>query len=224
MKKVYLLFALGALLFAGCKPQETDVDPDSVFGQHYTAWDFQVWSSLNDNDAAYRALLSMMDLDSNVNDIGYGLQVPHADTVAVMTKALNACMEYVGIDTSQCYLPVWQQSACGNPVLLFSYGFHAPDMELPVIMGADVESARTYYNRAGSIEVSIVLSKSAADEWAQFTAGNIGRNVIFMLGQDREGRVLSSPKIMSAITSGRCSVAGLTVDEAHALVKILNNK
>ncbi len=36
MKKVFLFLAVGVLLFAGCKPRVSDVDPDSVFGQHYT--------------------------------------------------------------------------------------------------------------------------------------------------------------------------------------------
>ncbi len=224
MKKVFTLLAVGVMLFAGCKPRVTDVDPDSVFGQHYTAWDFQVWSTLNDSDEAYAALLSMMDIDSSVNDIGYGLQVSPADTTEVMAKALDACRIYADIDTSQCYMPVWQQINDVKLVLLFAYGFNEPDTEMPILFGSEVKNARTYYDKAGGIEVAMVLNNEAADQWARFTADNIGRNVIFMLGQDCEGRVLSSPRIMCEITGGRFSVAGLTVDEAHALVKILNNK
>ena len=224
MKRVILLLAVGVMLFSGCKPMVTDVDPDSVFGQHYTAWDFQVWSTLNDSDEAYAALLSMMGIDSSVNDIGYGLQVAHANMEAVMAKALDACGVYADIDTTQCYIPVLQQTDDVKPILLFAYGFHDPDTEIPILSGSEVENVRTYYDKAGSIEVSMVFNKDAADRWARFTADNIGRNVIFMLGQDREGMVLSAPRIMSGITYGRCSVAGLSVDEAHALVKILNNK
>ncbi len=224
MKRVILHLAVGVMLFSGCKPMVTDVDPDSVFGQHYTAWDFQVWSTLNDSDEAYAALLSMMGIDSSVNDIGYGLQVAPANMEAVMAKALDACGVYADIDTSQSYIPVLQQTNDIDPVLLFAYGFHYPDTDVPILFGSEVENVRTYYDKAGSIEVSMVFNKDAADQWARFTADNIGRNVIFMLGQDREGMVLSAPRIMCEITGGRCSVAGLSVDEAHALVKILNNK
>ena len=76
MKKALLFIAMGMLLFAACKPKDKDVElrcdvnPDDVFGQQYTAWDFQVWSTLNDSDEAYAALLSMMDIDSNVTVLG----------------------------------------------------------------------------------------------------------------------------------------------------------
>ena len=151
MKKVLTLLAVGVMLFAGCKPRVTDVDPDSVFGQHYTAWDFQVWSTLNDSDEAYAALLSMMDIDSSVNDIGYGLQVSPADTTEVMAKALDACRIYADIDTSQCYIPVWQQINDVKLVLLFAYGFNEPDTEMPILFGSEVKNARTYYDKAGGI-------------------------------------------------------------------------
>ena len=223
MKKVFLFLAVGVLLFAGCKPRVSDVDPDSVFGQHYTAWDFQVWSALNDSDEAYAALLSMMDIDSNVTVLGYGLKVPFSAKAVVMTEALKAVVDYIDNDTNS-YVPVWQDNVDSTSILFFAYGFDAPDMTLPILDGTEVVKAKTYYSQSGGIEVAMVFDNEAADRWARFTADNIGRNVIFMLGQDREGRVLSSPRIMCEITGGRCSVAGLTVDEANALVKILNNK
>lgn len=223
MKKVFLFLAVGVLLFAGCKPRVSDVDPDSVFGQHYTAWDFQVWSALNDSDEAYAALLSMMDIDSNVTVLGYGLKVPFSAKAVVMTQALKAVVNYIDNDTNS-YVPVWQDNVDSTSILFFIYGFDAPDMTLPILDGTEVVKAKTYYSQSGGIEVAMVFNNEAADRLARFTADNIGRNVIFMLGQDREGRVLSSPRIMCEITGGRCSVAGLTVDEAHALVKILNNK
>lgn len=224
MKKVFIFLAVSVLLLAGCKSKVTDVDPDSVFGQHFTAWDFQVWSTLNDSDEAYASMLSMMDIDSSVNNIGYGLQVHPADMAAVMAKAISACADYVDKDASQSYKPIWQQADDINPVLLFAYGFHEPDTEVPILIGSEVESARIYFDKAGGVEVAMVFNEEATNRWARFTADNIGRNVILMLGQDLEGRVLSAPRIMCGITGGRFSVAGLTVDEANALVKILNNK
>lgn len=223
MKKVFLFLAVGVLLFAGCKPRVSDVDPDSVFGQHYTAWDFQVWSALNDSDEAYAALLSMMDIDSNVTVLGYGLKVPFSAKAVVMTEALKAVVNYIDNDTNS-YMPVWQDNVDSTSILFFIYGFDAPDMTLPILDGTEVVKAKTYYSQSGGIEVAMVFNNEAADRLARFTADNIGRNVVFMLGEDREGRVLSAPRIMCGITGGRCSVAGLTVDEAHALVKILNNK
>lgn len=223
MKKVFLFLAVGVLLFVGCKPRVTDVDPDSVFGQHYTAWDFQVWSTLNDSDEAYAALLSMMDIDSNVTVLGYGLKVPFSAKAVVMTEALKAVVNYIDNDTNS-YMPVWQDNVDSTSILFFIYGFDAPDMTLPILDGTEVVKAKTYYSQSGGIEVAMVFNNEATDRWARFTADNIGRNVIFMLGEDREGRVLSAPRIMCEITGGRCSVAGLSVDEANALVKILNNK
>lgn len=223
MKKVFLFLAVGVLLFAGCKPRVSDVDPDSVFGQHYTAWDFQVWSALNDSDEAYAALLSMMDIDSNVTVLGYGLKVPFSAKAVVMTEAIKAVVNYIDNDTNS-YMPVWQDNVDSTSILFFIYGFDAPDMTLPILDGTEVVKAKTYYSKSGGIEVAMVFNNEAADRWARFTADNIGRNVVFMLGEDREGRVLSAPRIMCGITGGRCSVAGLTIDEAHALVKILNNK
>lgn len=223
MKKVFLFLAVGVLLFAGCKPRVSDVDPDSVFGQHYTAWDFQVWSALNDSDEAYAALLSMMDIDSNVTVLGYGLKVPFSAKAVVMTEAIKAVVNYIDNDTNS-YMPVWQDNVDSTSILFFIYGFDAPDMTLPILDGTEVVKAKTYYSQSGGIEVAMVFNNEAADRLARFTADNIGRNVVFMLGEDREGRVLSAPRIMCGITGGRCSVAGLTVDEANALVKILNNK
>lgn len=224
MKKVFLFFALGVLLFTGCKPNVTDVDPDSVFGEHYDAWDFQIWYALNDSDLAYMKLLSMMNIDSTVSVLGYGLQLTSADTAAVMAQALEACMNYGDRDTTHVYKPVLLQAVDCYPVLLFAYGIAAPDTEQPILFGSEVVSAKTCYNRSGAIEVAMTFNKEAADRWAQITDENIGRNVVIMLGDDREGRVLSAPRIMSQITGGRCSVAGLSIDEAHALAKILNRK
>ena len=222
MKKVFLFLAMGVLLFAGCKPRETEVNPDSVFGQHYDAFDFQIWFALNDSDEAYTDLISMMNVDSNVNVLGYGLQVQPTDADAVMTKALNAVMDYADIDTSHAYMPVWQVNCDSTLLLFFTYGIGAPDTELPVLVGSEVEKAKTYYDKSG-VEVAMLFNKEAADRWAQITADNLGRNVVIMLGEDREGRVLSAPRIMGEITGGRCSVSGLTVDEAKALTMILNN-
>lgn len=227
MKKIFLFLAVGVMLFAACKPREEglqcNVDPDSVFGQHYVAWDFQIWYALNENDMAYNDLLSMMNIDSNVTVLGYGLKVPYSDKAAVMAEALKAVVNYIDNDTNS-YMPVWQDDVDSTSTLFFAYGFEAPDMTLPVLDGTEVEKAKTYYGPSGAIEVAMVFNKDAAERWAQITRENLGRNVVVMLGADREGRVLTAPRIMGEITGGRCSVVGLTVDEACALAKILNNK
>lgn len=219
----------GLIAMAGCKTQDSriqcDVDPDSVFGEHYDAWDFQIWYVLNDSDSAYNTLLSMMNIDSSVSDLGFGLRVAPADTAAVMVKALDACMDYVDkVDALHAYIPVWLQDEVCMPILLFTYGIAAPDTETPILLGSEVASAKTYYDRSGAIEVAMTFKKEAADRWAQITDENIGRNVAIMLGEDREGRVLSAPMIMAQITGGRCSVSGLSIDEACALAQILSER
>lgn len=228
MKKALLVVAAGLMLLSGCNHIQTtlqcDVDPDEVFGQHYDAWDFQIWYALNENDEAFRAILSTMDIDSNVTILGYGLMVQNADTAAVMAKAIEACSNYIDRDTN-VYMPVWQDNVDNTSTLLFTYGFAAPDMEEPLLYGTEVELAQAQHTGVSGNELAIVFNREAAERWAQITHDGIGRNVVIMLGADREGRVLSAPRIMGEVTGGRCSVTGdFSDDETCALAAILNNK
>lgn len=73
-----------------------------------------------------------------------------------------------------------------------------------VLTGADVESAERGQSTAGGVEVVVKLRESGKRKLAESTAGNLGRRLAIVW----EGRVLSAPMVMQAITSDRVSVTG----------------
>jgi len=61
MKKICFCLVTGIILFTGCyqtKAVQYNVDPDKVFGQHYTAKDFGIWYLLSYSDNLYSSLVN----------------------------------------------------------------------------------------------------------------------------------------------------------------------
>lgn len=73
-----------------------------------------------------------------------------------------------------------------------------------VLTGADVESATRGAVTAGGVEVVVKLRDSGRRKLAESTAGNLGRRLAIVW----EGRVLSAPMVMQAITEDRVSITG----------------
>ena len=61
MKRVSVFVVIGVMLFTGCrqtKAVQYNVNPDEVFGQHYTAKDFGIWYLLSYSDNLYSSLVN----------------------------------------------------------------------------------------------------------------------------------------------------------------------
>lgn len=62
MKKIIVFAILGVSLLTGChqtKVVQYNVDPDQVFGQHYTAKDFGIWYLLDYYENQYASLVNV---------------------------------------------------------------------------------------------------------------------------------------------------------------------
>lgn len=81
-----------------------------------------------------------------------------------------------------------------------------------VLTGADVESAARGATTAGGVEVVVKLSPSGMRKLAESSAKHLGRRLAIVW----EGRVLSAPMVMQAITSDRISITGRFSDAVLA--------
>ena len=227
MKKVFLFLAAGVMLFTACKPKETvlecNVDPDEVFGQHYTAADFQMWSVLNSDGAMYDTLKAQMQLPDTVKygvSDPMGLFVALKDTAVVIAEARRVCDMVAGVDGHRYFpaLMAWQD---GTAWLMLLYGTATPEGELSLIDGTAIASAKAVRSVYAGAEAAFVFNSENVDRWASIMEENMDRCIAMTLG----GRVLSAPRVTGVITDGRCSVSGnYTDEEVCALAAILNNK
>jgi capsular polysaccharide biosynthesis protein len=92
----------------------------------------------------------------------------------------------------------------------------------PVVLdNRDVWSAAISGDRAGTKEISVVLTSTGGKKFRRATASNIGRRLAIIW----QGRAISAPVIQSAITDGRVSISGNFTDtEAQHLVDVLNHR
>ena len=225
--KFFTLAAAALMLFAGCKakdvPLQCDVDPDEVFGQHYTAADFQLWYVLDANSETYHSMLNAMDVeDYEANqDFGMGLPVMANDTADIMVAAKVACE---GVDSMHIYHPAWFSYPNEKQdvfYLAFLYGNNTPEGEYPLLDGSAIDNAKVTVNKIAGFETYFVFSGENADIWAKITGDGIGKCIAMTLGD----RILTAPRVNGQVTDGRCSVTGIpTQDEACALSTILNSK
>ncbi len=81
-----------------------------------------------------------------------------------------------------------------------------------VLTGADVESAARGATTAGGVEVVVKLSPSGMRKLAESSATHLGRRLAIVW----DGRVLSAPMVMQAITSDRISITGRFSDAVLA--------
>jgi len=228
MKKVIVFAIIGVILLTGChqtKAVQYNVDPDQVFGQHYTAKDFGIWYLLGYYEDLYASLVNtamerLPEEKQTAWDTQKGLQLPASDTAAFMNALREGKMPLSpnGSKLIPCWLPVspsqegvYQFNVCygdasGNPIF---DGTH--------IKKCTVEKS----DYTGGYEVLMQFDMKTADQWQKFTAKNVSKRVGMMLGSER---LLNAPQIMCEIAGGACSVSAPTEEECKAIANILNKK
>lgn len=226
MKRVFVsLFAI-AMLLMGCKQAKEvqyNVDPDQVFGQHYTAKDFGIWYLLGYNTEGQYALLvyeamNRLPEDKQTSwDNQKGLQLPASDTAAFMNALREGKMplSHEGSKLIPCWLPV-SSSQEGLYQFNVCYGDASGN---PIIDGTHVKKVSVEKSEyTGDYEVLMQFDMRTADMWQKFTAANVNKRIGMMLGTYR---LLSAPQIMCEIAGGTCSILGSTEEECYAVANIL---
>ena len=224
MKRVFIsLFAI-ALLLMGCKQTKEvqyNVDPDQIFGQHYTAKDFGIWYLL-DYDDLYISLVNevlerLPEEKQIVLNTQKGFQIPASDTAAFMNALREGKMPLSpeGSKLIPCWLPV-SSSQEGLYQFNVCYGDASGN---PIIDGTHVKKVSVEKSEyTGGYEVLMQFDMRTADMWQKFTAANVNKRIGMMLGADR---LLSAPQIMCEIAGGACSILGSTEEECYAVANIL---
>lgn len=202
-------------MLAGCKdPQSAitcDVDPDAVFGQHYTAADFQIWKMVSGADIDQ--LIFDSDLPDSLfyeDDMFNDILVKECDTAMVAAALCPLCCQ-------RGWYQLW------GP---WNYDDKPTDYQVlylligkPLFDSMAVTEAKVNTLWETPVVVFKLDEKYHAD-WHRITRDNIGRRISIKLGN----RVLTAPMVNGEITGGACSVSGLSEDECCALASILLRK
>lgn len=228
MKKVIVFAIIGVILLTGChqtKAVQYNVDPDQVFGQHYTAKDFGIWYLLDYDNLFLSLVNAVMERLPEEKQVAWdtqnGLQFPASDTAAFMNALWECKLPLLSPNGSKlipCWLPV---SASQEGLYQFNvcYGDASGN---PIFDGTQVKKCTVEKSDyTGGYEVLMQFDMKTADQWQKFTAANVHKRVGMMLGTDR---LLSAPQIMCEIAGGACCISGTTEEECYALANILNKK
>ena len=220
MKKYRLLaIAAASLLFGACwwntcverQPDviPCNVDPDEVFGAHYTAADFQIWSMADDEMARVVSSRAVMEKGISSEMSGWRVSFADADTAEVGAIARELCASHRNGDTMCCY--GWTPGIdSGKSTIVIVCGTK------PLIDGSTVADA--FVEKMWEAPaVMFEFAKEHHSDWQRITCDNIGRCLPVLLG----GHILMIPVVYSEITQGKCSVTGLPEDKCCALAAIL---
>lgn len=155
-----------------------------------------------------------------------------------MNKILATCAIVFGIGCLVACSGVKQEEECNaNPIDVFGNDYSAVDFKLwldstkhitcdmlagdtPIFDGTDVKDVFADKNYQGDPMVVFHFDEEGTKEWERITYENIGRYVVFTLGDS----VLSSSFINGQITGGVCAIFTNSEEEACALAKILEKK
>lgn len=220
-----MIVLAGVMLLAGCnglqkKNQlECNVNPDEVFGWHYTAEDFQFWDVLDDRCAEYAQLINLVRQGDITTTEGYPIMCHVRDTAALFASATAVCEELAKDGTR--YYPRWMLENDTVYALYFLFGKSTPEGVLPIMDGTMIDTASAENSEFGTgYQVSFAFKDRYARLWAEVTREHIGKCIAVTLGD----WVLMVPYVNGEITSGRCMITGkFTLEEACAIAKILND-
>lgn len=221
MKRGLWVVAFASLMFVSCyfntnivQPSRAvpcNVDPDEVFGAHYTAADFQIWPMADDEMA--RILSSKAVEGKGITSMLSGWRVSFAiiDTAEVGALARELCASHRTGDTVCCYGWIPDDFDSTMSVIVFVCGAK-PLIDGTAVAGAYVE---TFLDKP---ELVLEFAKEHHSDWQRITKDNIGRCLPVMLG----GHILMIPMVYSEITEGKCSVSSLSEEKCCALAAILS--
>lgn len=227
MKRVFFLAMAALMLLAACRNRvelqqsdepQCDVDPDEVFGAHYTAADFGLWDVLNFDSHRYWDLVNLAMIgrpDSLKHEWNTyeGLLVPASDTAAYI-DAIQRNMDEKVVGERYFWDCVPEEGDTLYRFLCVYYDDHRP-----ILNGSHIDTA---WVDAWKLRTDVVwqFDSVGTEIFRQFTAENIGRYLAIMLGD----RLIAAPRVNGEISGGSCAVTGFALDEMCALAKVLNNK
>ena len=160
-----------------------------------------------------------------------------------MNKILTICLIVFGIGSMTACFEIRNQIQvqpieCNvTPVDIFGKDYSAADFKLwlkptkettydmladvtPIFDGTDIKDVFADKNYQGDPMVVFHFDEKESKEWENITYENIGRYVVFTLGDS----VLSSSFINCQITGGVCALFTNSEEEACALAEILKKK
>ena len=225
MKKVLFLVAT-AMLLAGCNGLQKknqlacNVNPDEVFGRHYTVEDFQFWDVLDVRGTEYAQFMNLVSQYDITITEGHPIMCTVRDTAALFASATALCEELAKEGTR--YYPRWMSENDTVCTLYFLFGKSTPDGVLPIMDGSMIDTASAEKSEFGmEYQVNFTFKDRYVRLWAEVTCERIGKCIAMTLGD----KVLMAPMVNAEITGGRCTVTGnFTLEEACALAQILNTK
>ncbi|MCR5821345.1 MAG: hypothetical protein K6F85_00295 [Bacteroidales bacterium] len=226
MKKMLFIAVAGLIAMAGCKTQETriqcDVEPDEVFGTHYTAADFSIFYA--DDFGCGRYALVMREVMDQLPDSLHrqwstadGLMLAASDTAAYN----QALLVTFWIPTSEGgnLRRLWQPVQRDDDTLYRLLCFYGDEEDRPILDGSHIDSAWVE-EWDGHQDLTWQFDREGTKKFGEITTKNIGQLLVFMLGDS----LLSAPTINAGVTEGRCSLGGLDLEKACALARILNER
>lgn len=223
-----------AMLFSGCNschnqerpPQEVpledcQVNPDEVFGQHFTKEDFLIWDVLSETDKDYALVMKEMNaLDTTFTQTDFPVMCSVADTTAVGAIARQVCEQ-----RDNEYFPRWMSMNDSTFGLFFLFGNSNGKGQSPIVRGTEIKSAEAWtYDESWKYEpvfgVALVFDDLYIPHWMKTTRSRVGSVIAMTLGD----RVLMAPYVSGMVDNGRTSVTVRTEEEACALAKILDKR
>lgn len=95
------------------------------------------------------------------------------------------------------------------------YAIKLPSYKRNALTGKHIKDATVGYDKSsGRVTIDLVMTEKGTDLWAQMTSDNIKRIIAMCI----DGKVISAPRVISAITMGNTQISGnFSVQEAEEL-------
>ena len=95
------------------------------------------------------------------------------------------------------------------------YAIKQPASKRSAFTGKYIKDATVGYDKSsGRVTIDLVMTEKGTDLWAQMTSDNINRIIAMCI----DGKVISAPRVISAITMGNTQISGnFSVQEAEEL-------
>jgi SecD/SecF fusion protein len=107
------------------------------------------------------------------------------------------------------------KSLTGGEGYFTLYAIKVPGKRDISINGKHITDATVSQDRAsGMVNIDITMTEKGSELWAEMTSNNVERCIAMALN----GRVISAPRVMDAITGGQTQISGpFSVQEAEEL-------
>lgn len=95
------------------------------------------------------------------------------------------------------------------------YAIKMPASKRNALTGKHIKDATVGYDESSArVTIDLVMTEKGTDLWAQMTSDNVNRIIAICI----DGKVISAPRVINAITGGSTQISGnFTVQEAEEL-------